>query len=74
MEGQVNKMVPVKHATDLPYKRRYLYKMNSQRKLQDVLVKVGGTLFWDWGAWNRRVEKAREDQVRKAKQLREVNR
>ena len=71
MERQ-NRLVPVKNAEGLPYTRRTIYKMNSQKRLQDVLVKVGGTLFWDEGAWERRVHEARERQLQQVTRLREV--
>lgn len=74
MEGQKGRLVPVKHAANLPYTRKTVYKMHSLGRYPDVIFKVGSTLFWDESAWERRVQEAREKRMRQVSKLRGVDR
>lgn len=67
-------LVPIKRAEGLPFTRATLYKKHSMKQLPEVLFKVDNMLCWDWSAWERRVEAAREKQVARGKKLREVER
>ena len=54
---------------DLPLAKNTVYKFHSQKKYPGIILKVAGKLFFDLAAWEREVEKVREQQVEQAKHL-----
>jgi hypothetical protein len=56
----------------LPYKKSSIYKLHSLKRLPNVIVKVGGILFWDDDAWAQEAEKSRSKQIQEAERVRQV--
>lgn len=64
-----NRLVPVKTSKDLPFTVSTIYKLHHLKSYPSIILKIGGRLYWDWGAWDDECEKVRETQVKEAKRL-----
>ena len=55
---------------EMPVAKNTCYKWHSMKKHPRLIYKVAGKLFFDMEEWRKMAEKAKQEQVRKARNLR----